>query len=177
MDRDEITSMLQEIVAKGPMPLYERHFDIPKEDAQQFRNKLCELKDRELINAAVIPATGRDTHGLPGTVGKIKITIKGRDFLENKLEQPAGQTITTNVNVTSNDNAKPSVNIAPGGSITITNNEDSEKLLKILLSNIEASDLPKDQQVGLIDSIKSLFSSASPEIVAGLLLMSVQAMF
>lgn len=72
------------------------------------------------------------------------------------------------------NNASGTLNFA-GRDINITNNEDADKIIQHLLEVIEKSNLPAEKKKSLTDSVKSMISAVTPNVLAGLLVEAVKA--
>lgn len=168
MDNERTRDVLQNLIEAFPKPLKEKNFEVPKGGEQDFRNFLMELEQRGLIDAGFVVGRTNDTKELPLEVLGIKITKKGRDFMEGRNEQPSQ---VFNIGVL--NNASGTLNFA-GHDINITNNADADKIIQHLFEVIDKSNLPAEKKKSLTDSVKSMIAAVTPNFLAGILVEALK---
>ncbi len=165
MDKERTRNVLQKLIDAFPIALSDQNFKVPKDEEQDFRNFLMELKQRDLIEAVFIMDS---TMELPRVVGGISITKEGRKFMAGRNEQPPAQQV---INI---GTASGNLNIA-GRDINITNDANAERVIQNLLELIEKSTLPDEKKKGLFGSVKSMISQVTPNVLAGFMVEAVKA--
>ncbi len=168
MPKYNIKTVLKKLIDEFPRPLSLIDFSVPEEEKQELLKLLSELHQRELIDAKFQLSAMRDTHGMPLEAVGIKIRKEGREFLEPKTEQPS---IVQNITI---NNSPGTINIA-GNDVKITNSANAEKILEILLKNINDSNIKTEEKASISNSLKEAFASSAPGVFATLLIETVKS--
>jgi hypothetical protein len=168
MDKERTRKVLQKLIDAFPIPLNAHSFDVPNGKEQEFHNFLMELKQRGFIEATPSFGNMRENRGMILDVFGIEITKEGREFMDERKEKtPTSQVINIGT-------ASGPLNIA-ARDINITNNADADKIIQHLLEVIEKSNLPAEKKKSLTDSVKSMISQVTPNLLAGLLVEAAKA--
>lgn len=168
MSKFETRDTLQHLIDAFPKPQYFRDFSVSKEEKQSFLNFLFELHQMELIEGSFVISRSCESAGLPIDFSGVRITKKGREFMRGENENAS---IVQNISVHS---VPGNINIA-GRDISISNEAQSEELVKLLLENIEKSNLEPEVKKNLTDSFSNMFKTTTPGVIAGLIVESVKS--
>lgn len=143
-------------------------FNIDASNKQKLLNILLEMKQRDLISAKFLISNLRNNYGTPLDVAKISITKEGRLFMEKKKE-PVFVTQTFNIS-----NSPGVFSVSATGNSSVDLNIEAEKIVSILIDNIEKSDIDEPKKRQLIDAIKDVVARYSPSMLASLIVESVR---
>lgn len=173
--RDYLKKTIVSRLADSVKPLNDNDFKDLTDDENLLFDVLAELKDRGFIDAKFLFSNRRESCGII-KASNISITPGGRDFIEDKPQQPPPEVKPTyNINISGSFRDIDASTKVAGHDISNYQEPDWEKLHHLILSQIEKSPVLKGpDKKGLFAKFKAIFTGEVAPIIARIIVEAVK---